>query len=65
MEKKLKPLIFVLYYPFSCTRLPAYSSNICLIKENPDIVGQIVLKKKKVIYYPLHQKSFLNIGQLK
>ena len=62
MEKKLKPLIFVLYYPFSCTRLPAYSSNICLIKENPDIVGQIVLKKKKSSTIHYIRKVFSTLG---
>lgn len=65
-----KPLICVICYIFTCRRSPAYSSSICLIEKNPEIVEHAVLKKKKMYLlihqlYLLHQKCFLNIGQLK
>lgn len=53
-----------MYCIFTCWRSPAYSSSICLIEENPEIIGQAVLKKKyiylfvKYIYYLLDQKGF-------
>lgn len=54
-----------MYYVFTCRGSSAYSSSVCLIEENPEIIEQAVLKKiylfVKYIYCLLHQKGFLGI----
>lgn len=46
-----KSLTCIMYYIFTCRRSPVYSSSICLIEENPEIIGQAVLKKKNTSTY--------------
>lgn len=36
----LKIFLCVIYCVFTCRRSPAYSFNICLVEDNPEIIGQ-------------------------
>lgn len=38
-----------MYYVFTCRGSPAYSSSVCLIEENPEIIEQAVFKKKNLL----------------